>query len=486
MPDPAKAIPEHGIDKEALLDQMKQLRDEDVRWRENRAFSLVFHQTDAHTDFLKDVYGLFFEENGLNPMAFKSLRTFEHDVVRMAAHLFHGDTSTVGTMSSGGTESIMLAVRTYRDKARKEKPWIRQPEIIVPESVHVAFPKACKYFDVKMVLAPLAKNGQVDVAAVAQRISDNTIAIVGSAPNYPNGMIDPIPELGALAQERDVWLHVDACVGGFFLPWVEELGYTIPQWDFRVPGVTSISADLHKYGYAAKGASCILYRSAEFLRYQFYVYVDWPGGIFASPSMPGTRPGGSIAAAWAALQAMGRDGYLANAKLVMDTAEKLKAGVRAIEGLELVAEPPVGVFAYRSVDKQVNIFAVADQMQKRGWHIDRQQRPECLHLMINPGHAQIVDEYLADLRDAVAYVRANPDAALSGSAPAYGLMTKAPTRGIVASQVLQMMLEMYSADGTAPALGPADDDAPLAAPEGVPKPLFWAMKARARLARLFR
>ncbi len=492
MIDPEKSIPEQGISHEALLEQMEALRAQDINYRENKAFSLVFHQGDEHTEFLKQAYTLFFEENGLNPMAFRSLRTFEHEVVRMTANLHHGDKNVVGTMTTGGTESIMLAIRTYRDRARKKQPHIRRPEIIVPESAHVAFHKAGKYFDVAMVVAPLAGDFRVDMRAVEKRISKNTIALVGSAPNYPNGQIDDIEALGALAQEHGIGLHVDACIGGFFLPWAQRLGHPIPPWDYRVPGVTSISADLHKYGYAAKGASTITYRSMDYLRHQFFVYVDWSGGVFASPSLPGTRPGGSIAAAWAALHAMGADGYSENARTVMETAKRFREGIAAIPELAILGDPPVGIMAYRAVDKKVNIYAVADQLDKKGWHIDRQQKPASLHFMINPGHAQIVDTYLADLREAVDYVKQHPEASAAGSAPTYGLIAKAPVRGLVTKNVLAMMEEMYGPEGKAPDLGTPQelegaedaDDAPPPA-NAVPAPLLWFLRAKAAVARVW-
>jgi glutamate/tyrosine decarboxylase-like PLP-dependent enzyme len=475
-----KKIPREGMDRETLIGQMQALRGGDINWHDNRAFSLVFHQTDEHTDFLKRVYGTFFSENGLNPMAFKSLRQFEHDVVRMTVNLFHGDRDAVGTMTSGGTESIMLAIKTYRDRARKLQPRIKRPEVIVPRTVHVAFPKACKYFDVKMVVAPLGEDGKVDIAEVARLINRNTIALVGSAPNYPNGQIDDIEALGQLALTHEIGLHVDACIGGFFLPWAERLGHPIPPWDYRVPGVTSISADLHKYGYAAKGASTITYRSMDYLRHQFFVYVDWPGGVFASPSLPGTRPGGSIAAAWAALQAMGENGYMENAAVVMDTAKRFIDGITVIPELEVIGQPPVGILAYRSKSARVNIYAVADRLETHGWHIDRQQKPASLHFMINPGHAKIVDQYLDDLGEAVEYVKRHPEAAGAGSAPMYGLIAGAPLRGMVADNVLAMMEQMYGPEGAAPNLKSNGKGG------GVPRPVLWAMNLRSRIASLFR
>ena len=452
-------FPEEGMDHETVLHAMRTLRDDDIKWHDNRAFSLVFHKSDEHGNFLKEAHNMFSEGNGLNPMAFASLRTFEHEVIRMTADLLNGDDETVGAMTSGGTESIMLAVKTYRDRARKVMPWIKKPEIIIPDSAHVAFNKAGKYFDVSMIPAPLNKDFRVDVGAVKRLITPNTIALVGSAPDCPSGVIDPIQDLAILAEKHGIGLHVDCCIGGFLLPFLEELGCAIPPFDFRIPGVTSISADLHKYGYAAKGASTILYRSMDYMRYQFFICVDWPGGIYASPSMPGTRPGGTIAAAWATLKTMGRSGYLENARVVMDTTRRFTEGINAIPGLKVLGNPPASVFAYTTTDPDLNCYVVADFMAERGWHIDRQQKPASIHLMINPGHATIVDAYLADLGAAVAFNRENPDAAVSGSAPAYGLIANAPARSLVAGNVLKMMEDLYSAKGTLPQLsgdaGPA-------------------------------
>lgn len=487
MENIGKSIPKQGIGKAELLERMNVLREGDVDWQQHRAFSLVFHHTDDHTEFLKEVYTLFFAENGLNPMAFKSLKTFEHDVVRMTASLLNGGQEAVGAMTSGGTESIMLAVRTYRDRARREKPWIKKPEIVVPLSGHVAFDKAGDYFDVKIVHAPLQEDFRADVKAVDARINDRTIALVGSAPSYPQGVIDPIEELASIAQRCDLGMHVDACIGGFFLPWAEKLGYPIPPFDFRVPGVTSMSADLHKYGYAAKGASTVLYRSMDYLRHQFFAYVDWPGGVYASASMPGTRPGGCLAAAWASLQTLGEDGFLRNAEIVMNATKHFIDGINAIPELEVLGQPAMSVFAYHPTTKGLSCYAIADHLEAKGWHIDRQHKPECIHLMINPGHAQIADAYLDDLRDAVDYVKTHPEAAAEGSAPTYGLIAKAPMRGLVKRNILAMMEQMYGTEGTMPNLGNLPEEGEdeeggedRAAPGAVPRPLVWAMKLHAR------
>ena len=496
MADADVTIPKEGMSKDALLERMTELRGGDVRWQDHKVFSLVYHHSKEHTEVIKAAHGMFFSENALNPMAFKSLQRMEHDVVRMTAGLLHGDREVVGSMTSGGTESLLLAVLTYRQRARKKQPWITRPEIIVPESAHAGFMKAGECFDVKMVPTPLQGDYRADVGAMEKRINRNTIALAGSATCYPYGVIDPIEEIGALALKHDLPMHVDGCIGGFLLPWVEKLGpesqlTPIPPFDFRVPGVTSMSADVHKYGYAAKGASVILYRGMDYLRHQIFVLSDWCGGVYASPTLAGTRPGGPIAAAWAALNALGQDGYLENAKAAMAVTRRLRDGINAIPELEVLGCPAMAILAYGAKDKRVSAYAVGDALERKGWHVDRLQWPESLHMILNAGHAHIVDAYLADLRDAVDYVKAHPDAALEGSAPMYGLIAKAPMRRMVKRNVLELFGQMFSAEGGVPDLVGASDNVegeeettPQAAAPGVPKPLLLLMKLKARLGRL--
>ncbi len=475
MSDSGVEIPQSGGDRDALLARLAEFRGGDVKWRENRAFGLVYQHSEGHTEFLKAAHGLYMSANGLNPMAFKSLQRMEREVVGMTARMFHGDGAVTGSMTSGGTESLLLAVLTYRNRARRKRPWIRKPEIIVPESAHVALIKAGDYFDVKIVSVPCGPDYRADVRAMERRINRNTIALVGSAPCYPYGTLDPIGELGELAARRGLPLHVDACLGGFFLPWLGG----VPPFDFRVPGVTSISADIHKYGYAAKGASTLLYRSAEWFRDQIFAEVDWCGGAYGGATMAGTRPGGPIAAAWASLHALGRNGYTENARAVMAVAARFREGIRAIPGLAVLGEPVMGVMAYGSPDGGLSLYAVADRLEKKGWHVDRLQRPESVHMILNPGHAAIVDEYLADLREAVDYVRAHPDAALEGSAPMYGLMAKMPLRRVVKKNLTDIFMQMYSQTGHAETEEDGEDT------PAIPKPLLQLMRLKARLGRLF-
>lgn len=451
-------LPKTGKAREDVLAEMESFRSEDANYKSGKTWSLVYYLGNEHTEFLHKAHNMYFSANALNPMAFKSLMRMEAEVVRMSANLFHGDPNTVGVMTSGGTESILMAVKAYRDLARKKKPWILRPELIIPSSAHVAFDKAGHYLGVKIIHAPVSKDLTVDVKAVKKLINHRTIGLVGSAPGYPHGVIDPIVELGALAQKKKLPLHVDGCLGGFLLPFVEKLGYPVPPFDFRVPGVTSISADIHKYGFAAKGASVILYRNMDYLKHQFFAQVNWSGGIYASPSFAGTRPGGPIAAAWAAMNAIGEAGYLEHAKVTMDVVKKLQAGVHAIDGIEVLGKPQMSVFAYHSTDPQVDIFAVSDYMGNKGWHIDRQQNPMALHLMVTPAHAQSYTAYLEDLAEAVAYVRAHPELSSEGTAPMYGMIAKMPFRGMVKKSVLKIMEEMYGPEGKAPDLGNDEPD----------------------------
>ena len=434
-------IPERGVSPEEILGHMRDLRAGDADWRSGQTWSLVYHAGDDHSAFLKEAHGTFFSENALNPIAFPSLRRFEAEVLRMTATMLNGHEDVVGTMTSGGSESILMAVKTYRDRARDLHPEIKRPDMVLPVTAHAAFLKAGHYFGIEPVLVPLTDDLRVDVSAMRAAINPNTILLVGSAPNYPHGIIDPIEELGTLAIDQGLGLHVDACLGGFLLPWVEQLGYPIPPFDFRVSGVTSMSADVHKYGFAAKGASTILYRGAGLRRYQFHVSTGWPGGIYASPSMAGTRPGGSIAAAWAALKRIGQDGYLEIAGGIMETSRRLIEGINRIPGLEVLGDPPASVFAFAS--DAVDIYAVGDALDERGWHMDRQINPASLHLMITPVHAGLEDRFLEDLAAAVDEVRADPEASHGGQAALYGMMTTLPDQGMIDEIVQQMLDNLY-------------------------------------------
>ncbi|RLC05906.1 MAG: aspartate aminotransferase family protein [Deltaproteobacteria bacterium] len=445
------SIPLKGKPHDEILDNMQSFRSQDADFLTGRTWSLVYHLSQEHDAFLKKAHNLYFSENALNPMAFKSLKRFEHEVVKMAADLLNGDNSVVGTMTSGGTESCLLPVMAYRELARSKKRWRKlRPEMIAPESVHVAWEKAARYFNVKMVSIPLKADFTVDVDILKMKMNKNTILIVASAPSYPHGVIDPIEEIGQIACEKHIPFHVDSCLGGFFLPFMEQIGYLIPPFDFRCKGVTSISADIHKYGFGAKGASVLLYKNMAYLKHQFFIHQNWPGGIFASPALLGTRPGGPIAAAWAAMNAIGLTGYQQMAKNVMATTERLTNGINAIQGLKILGKPQMSVFAYGSTDPLIDIFAVGDVMENKGWHIDRLQRPEGLHAMVTPAHETVADQYLKDLKNALEFVKNHPELASKGNAAMYGMIANVPFRGLIKKQIQKMMEKMYGADGEMP------------------------------------
>ncbi len=455
-------FPQDGADKDELLEKMEAMRDGDAHWRNGRTWSLVYFAGDDHYEFLKKAHNTFFSENGLNPMAFQSLKQMEAEVVRMTAEMLNGDEQSVGTMTSGGTESILMAVKAARERFKKKRMVPGgTPEIVAPRTIHVAFEKAAHYFGLKMRYAPVGPDYRVDVEKLKKLVGRNTAMIAASAPQYVQGMIDPIEEIGAIAEKEDLPFHVDACFGGFFLPWMEEVGYDLPLFDFRVPGVTSISADVHKYGYSAKGASVVVYRNMEYLKYQFFVSTDWPGGIYASPSMPGTRPGGPIAAAWAAMKAIGKSGYVDLTRKTMEAVEVLKEGILDIDGLTILGSEHGPVVCVASDDDDIDIYAVVDQLHEKNWHLDRQQNPNSFHLSVMANHVETAPEFLEDLREAVEVVRRDPSLKSEGQAAMYGMIARIPFRGAVKFSVQKIMEGMYGPAGTVPDLadmGGEDED----------------------------
>lgn len=398
-PSQDSGFPEAGVPATELLDELRTERADDLDWRGGRAFSLVYNPDDAELESLQhEVADIFLHENALNPFRYRTLLRMERELVEMATSLFG---ASAGSLSSGGTESIFLAVQTARDHARANGNMA--PELLCAETAHPAFAKACKYLDVAQVRTPVTEDGRADPEAIAAAMTDNTALLVASAPCYPFGVIDPVTEIAALAAGRDVLCHVDACLGGWMLPFWEELGEQVPPWDFRVEGVTSLSADIHKYGYCFKGVSTINYRDPEMYRRQVFMYEDWPGGLYASASAAGTRPGSPIAAAWSTVTHLGREGYLRLGRRVQEATRGFKAAVDGVDGLCVQPSPDMSVFQF-SADTdsgvEVDIEAVGDRMDERGWALDRQQGG--LHVMLSPGHDKVVDAFAGDLAASVA------------------------------------------------------------------------------------
>ncbi len=391
-------FPAEGTAADDLLAELRDARGDDLDWRGGKAFSLVYNVADDELErVLHEVANLYLHENALNPFAFPSLLHMEQDIVAMAADLL-GGRADAGALTSGGTESIFLAVQVARDHARTARG-IAEPRIVTADTAHPAFAKACKYLDVERVVVPVGADRRLDVGAVEDVADDRTALVVGSAPCYPYGVIDPIADLAAMAAERGLLCHVDACLGGWLLPFWERLGEPVPPWDLRVPGVTSLSADVHKYGYTFKGASVLLHRSRDLLEHQFFLFDDWPGGLYGSATTAGTRPAAPIAGAWAAIRHLGEPGYLRLAESVRDTTRRFQAGIEALPGLAVTGDPDMSVFEFSSSTDDIS--AIGDVMDDRGWKLDRQQGG--LHVMVSPGHAAVADQFLADLADAVAH-----------------------------------------------------------------------------------
>ncbi len=324
-------MPQDGLTRDEVMQRLISMKQDDQDWRGGRVFSLVYSAGDEVHELLSDALSLYSAENGLNVLAFPSIGIMQHDIVRNTASLLGADDpagggAVEGYLTSGGTESLLQAVKTARDVGRDRG--IAQPQVVAAESAHAAFTKAADYFDVELIRVPVGPDFRVAANAMADACTDDTIMVVGSAPTYPQGVVDPIADIAALALERGILCHVDACMGGFLLPFLTQLGRFTEPFDFRVPGVTSMSADVHKYGYASKGVSVILYRTHELARHQLFVTTDWLGGFYASTAMAGTRPAGPIAAAWAALMHIGNDGYLELTRTAHDAARRLAGGHR--------------------------------------------------------------------------------------------------------------------------------------------------------------
>lgn len=447
------ALPADGLPRATILAEMTEMKHlEEARWKSGYASGAVYNGADDHVELLNQVYALHSQANPLHVDLWPSAIKLESEIVSMTANMLGAAQSGAtpgtadeicGTVTSGGTESILLAMKTYRDYARAKRG-VMAPEMIVPITAHAAFDKAAQYFGITIHHIPIGADWRADVAATAQAINDNTVVIVGSSPPFPHGVVDPIAELSELARSRGIPFHTDACLGGFVLPWAEKLGYPVPKFDFRLPGVTSMSADTHKYGYAAKGTSVILYRGHELRRHQYFTTTEWPGGLYCSPTFAGSRPGGLSAACWASMMSLGEQGYLEATRRILETAKAIKDGIRAIPELALLGDPLwVLAFAARDID----VYKVMDAMTERGWSLNGLHKPASVHLCVTLRHAEpgVVDRFLGDLRGSVEFVKANPDVS-GGQAPIYGMANSLPERGFIAEAMRDYMDGWYKVD----------------------------------------
>ena len=407
------AIGSEGRNADEVLAELESFKANDVRWKQGRAFTLTYSAGGVAARVAERAYASYLSENGLNTEAFPSLRRLQSEVVDTVSAWLHGGTEAAGFMTSGGTESLLLAVRAARERGRIESG-ITQPEMVLPTSAHAAFEKAADYFGVRSVRVPVMSDWRADVDATRDAINDRTVLVVGSAPQYPQGVIDPIVALATIAQEHGIPFHVDACMGGVVLPFLERLGEPIAPWDFRVPGVTSISVDLHKFGYTAKGASVLLHRSKKLRSYQTFVTDNWLGGVYGSSGIMGTKSGGAMAAAWAVMQHLGEDGYLDLTRRARIATLELAAALRARPQIELRAEPETTLVSF-GASAGLDIYAVADHLWSQGWYLDRQGPPPSLHCTVNAVHEGLIPAFMDDLDEAIASVGNK-----HGQAGAYG------------------------------------------------------------------
>ncbi|XP_033737444.1 sphingosine-1-phosphate lyase 1-like [Pecten maximus] len=440
-----KALPATGLkmdEVEKLLLQYKSLAQ--VDWENGQVSGTVYSGDAELTELMAKTYGMFAWSNPLHPDVFPDVRKMEAEVVRMCCTMFNGDDNTCGTMSSGGSESILLACLTYRNIARDNG--VNFPEMIVPVTVHAAFDKAAFYFRMKITHIPSDKvTGKVDIKAMRRAINKNTCMLVGSAPGFPHGIIDDIEEIAALGHKYNIPVHVDCCLGGFLVPFMEKAGYPIPVVDFRLPGVTSISADTHKYGFAPKGSSVILYRKPEYRQKQFFVQPEWPGGIYATSTTGGSRAGAIIAACWATMMHIGLNGYVESTRKIIKTARYITKGLREIEGLVVYGEPLMSVVGMGS--DRFNIFRLADILTSRGYNLNALQYPDSLHLCCTLVHTKegMADKFLSDVRNAVEEILQDPqDHAIGGMGAIYGMAQSIPDKKMVGELAGCYLEAMYS------------------------------------------
>ncbi len=421
-----RSMPEQGRSPEELLEELQQMAaEEDAVWETGKISGSYYCGDHDHYDVVNRAFSLFGHVNALQRDVCPSGTKFEGEIIAMTLDMLHADAvadgEPVGMVTSGGTGSIAHAMLAYRENA-KETRGISTPNVVKPETAHPAFDKACHLFGIELRVVPVeATTATVDPAEMAARVDDNTVAMIGSACNYGYGTIDPIEALSDLAVERGVGLHVDGCLGGFILPWGEELGWDVPVFDFRLPGVTTMSADTHKYGYGLKGTSVLALRDKALRNSQYFYLTDWTGGKYCSPGMDGSRSLGLLAATWASMVKMGRQGYLDKAREIFTAADEMKAAVRTHPQLRIIGEP---TFCFSFTSDEFDIYHVNDFMKLRGWRFNGQQYPNAIHMAVTGPQTRpgVTNEFATDLAEAVAYAAEKGDEP-AGSAAVYGGVT---------------------------------------------------------------
>ena len=389
-------IPKTGIDEKDLFEYMENSMHSDIDWRSGKTFGAIYYPGEKYSKAISKAYLKYMHENAFDPQLFSSILTMENELVQQTASLFSSNQKLFGNLTSGGTESIFLSLLSARNWSNKQKT-IKNPEVILSSSAHPAFLKAMNFLKIKPVIVPTKKDFNLNLNGFKEAINQNTILLVASAPAYPTGMIDPISELSILALENKLLLHVDACIGGFLLSYLKKCNYNIPPFDFNLDGVSSLSVDLHKYAYAPKGSSVLLYRNDELRKQQFSVYPNWEGGIYGSTSFLGTKPGGIVAASWFALNHIGENGYIELTQKTMSATKVIYDFIQKSEHLSLIGNPIMSLLAFNS--EKHDIYHIADLLSEKGWYIGRLQNPPGIHLVVSQIHADgAAENFIADLQ----------------------------------------------------------------------------------------
>lgn len=430
LTEPRTTLPRTGIPRQELTQLLSKRKELDTKhWIDGKITGAIYHGEQAHYDFLGEIYAKWAFSNPLHPGIHPALRQMDSEVVQMVVNMYNGGSDACGSFTTGGTESILMAMKAYRDWGYAEKG-ITEPNMVVPETAHAAFWKAAKYFNIFPKKARTdPKTRAVDLKHVQQLIDGNTVALVGSSCQYPHGTVDPIQDLAKIAVRRKIGLHVDCCLGGFLVPFMEKAGFSFPAVDFRVPGVTTISCDPHKYGFAPKGASVVMFSNRKLRHYMYSYLTDWTGGIYATQTMTGSRAGGPVAATWAVMCSFGEAGYVETTKQIVGATRKIAEAIRNIEGLELVGRPDLCVVSWTgSKDSGICPFTLVDHMKKKfEWELGACQHPGCAHLALTLPTSRNADRFISDLRQCVAELRAMP-ASKNGTAGIYGMAAKLPSQ----------------------------------------------------------
>ncbi|XP_053976803.1 sphingosine-1-phosphate lyase [Hylaeus volcanicus] len=437
-------LPNDGMEPDEILKIVKkcvQLGGYD--WKNGKVSGAVYRVDTILLELMGDIYGMASYTNPLHPEVFPGICKMEAEVVRIACHLFHGDENSCGTMTTGGTESILLACKTYRDYARSVKG-IKHPEMVMPVTAHSAFDKAAQYLKIRIRLVPVNPHSYtVSIKQMEKAITRNTIMLVGSTPNFPYGTMDNIESISELGVKYNIPVHVDACLGGFLICFMPEAGFAMPPFDFKLPGVTSISADTHKYGYTPKGSSIILYRNKTFRHHQYTITTDWPGGIYGSPTVNGSRAGGIIASCWAALMYFGYNGYVEATQKIINTTRYIEQKLRKMDGIFIFGTPATSVIALGSND--FHIYRLSEALNTKGWSLNTLQFPSGIHLCVTYVHTEpgVADQFLKDVETELSILLKNPETHVEGKLAIYGMSQSLPDRSIVGDFTKCFIDSMY-------------------------------------------